>query len=195
MTFQIFYFQIHSGIHEMQHIRSRGHLEAVKKADKSSHPTSLVAGGEASELNGNSQVFEGFGFKFIADVGADKIEANKIVPDRNRNKGLKKHSKKLMQKLMERWFNCNLSQFMNSCNTLSFRYSGLLYEKSSKDDGKETGSLVDPQLRAKTRRNILELDRLISLFNSDKGSPTLATGMDRIMVEIRKTSVQVRKDF
>ncbi len=112
--------------------------------------------------------------KFIADIQADKIDSQKIHPDRNRNKALKKHSKKLMQKLME---------------------TGLEFEKCIKEDRLDSSSTknnncIDSNLRLKTRKNILELDRLISLFNSNKGSPTIATSMDRIMAEIRKTSVQ-----
>ena len=84
----------------MQHIRSRGHLDAVKKSDKSS-------GADGVDLtngvgNGGGGPVEGFGFKFIADVQTDKIDSKKIQPDRNRHRALKKHSKKLMQKLMER---------------------------------------------------------------------------------------------
>jgi hypothetical protein len=89
----ILMLQILSGIHEMQHIRSRAHLEAVKRAEKSSPP-------DATITNNNGGLGEGFGLKFIADVQTDKIDA-KVHQDRNRNKALKKHSKKLMQKLTE----------------------------------------------------------------------------------------------
>lgn len=88
------YLQIQSGIHEYQHVRSRPHLDAVKKAEKA------ISGRDSPSVH-TAGLVEGFGFKFIADVQADKIDPS-IQPDRNRNKALKKHSKKLFQKLIDR---------------------------------------------------------------------------------------------
>ncbi len=70
---------IQSGIHEMQHIRSRAHLDAVKKADKASSSSSNNHNTDSNNSNNNSgdgvdgescqnQTVEGFGFKFIAEI-------------------------------------------------------------------------------------------------------------------------------
>lgn len=46
-------------------------------------------------------------------------------------------------------------------------------------------------MKAKIHKSIKELDRLTTLFENEKGSPGVATAMDRLMTDIRRTSVKV----
>ena len=72
--------QMLSEVQELAHLRSRTHLDAVKKMEQDNTGTKI----------------ENFGLKFITDVQADKVEAG-VKHDKNRSK---KHCKKLMQKLI-----------------------------------------------------------------------------------------------
>jgi hypothetical protein len=154
----------------MQHIRGRAHLDAVKKIDKCSSSASSTS----SMSDSYSTTNEGFGLRFIADMQADKIDSNTIHQDKNRYKAMKKHVKKLLQKLMD---------------------SGLEFEKKEEEARQSKKQWGDPNLKAKTRKHILELERLVGLFSSDKGTAVLSTQMDRLMADIRKASVKVREHF
>jgi len=46
----------------------------------------------------------------------------------------------------------------------------------------------------KIQKNIREMDRIINLFNSQRGSTHLATSLDRILGETRKVAVRVREN-
>lgn len=85
---------MHSEVQELAHVRAKSHLEAVRNAEKSS-------AGVTSCLNPNS--LETFGFKFIADVQIDKLKEG-VPDDKGRLKVMKKHSKKLIQNLITRYF-------------------------------------------------------------------------------------------
>jgi len=74
-------------------------------------------------------------------------------------------------------------------------FSGMEYENLEKESQAITPVSCDPDLKAKIHKSIRELDRLVSLFEKKKGSSTLAISMDRLMTEIRRTSVQVLEGF
>lgn len=71
-------------------------------------------------------------------------------------------------------------------------YSGLEYERLEKDTN--LIKTLDPDLKAKIHKNIKEVDRLVTIFEKGKGTSTAATSMDRLMTEIRKTSVKVQHE-
>ncbi len=79
--------QIQSEVQELAHLRGRPHLDAVKKMDKMNPSPNL-----------NSPSAENFGLKFITDIQLDKVEPG-VPTDKNRLKTLKKHCKKIIQKL------------------------------------------------------------------------------------------------
>lgn len=71
-----------------------------------------------------------------------------------------------------------------------FYFSGLEYEKWEKES--VIMKPVDPDVKAKIHKNIKELDRLTTLFENMKGTPAHAHTMDRLMTDIRKSSVKRR---
>ncbi|ODN01333.1 S phase cyclin A-associated protein in the endoplasmic reticulum, partial [Orchesella cincta] len=123
---------------------------------------------KAENLSSNTAVIESFGLKYVCDLTMDKIDF-KIQVDKNRFKLLKKHCNKLMQRLID---------------------GGMEYENLEKESSFSSPVPCDPDLKAKIHKNIKELDRLVSLFEKKKGTPTIATNMDRLMTEIRRNSVQ-----
>jgi len=152
----------------MQHVRGRAHLDAVKKAEKliTSLPSNTSM--PCSETVPN----EGFGLKYIEDIQADKMDPSIVHSDKSRFKSVKKHVKKLFQKLVE---------------------AGKTFEKLEDDyraTGKQRG---DPNVKSKIKKSILELDRLVGTFSNNKGTPNLATQMDRLMSEIRRAAIKVKK--
>lgn len=76
-----------SEVQELTHLRGRAHIDAVKKAENLNNVTPIA--------------LENFGLKYVCDLQTDKIDF-KVQLDKNRFKVLKKHCKKLMQKLVDR---------------------------------------------------------------------------------------------
>lgn len=147
-----------SEVQELAHLRGRAHIDAVRKAEN---------------IPAFSSSCESYGLKYVCDLQMDKIDF-KIQVDKNRFKILKKHCKKLMQKMID---------------------SGLEYEKGERENGNMFISTADPDLKAKVHKNIRELDRLVALFEKGKGSAVTATSMDRLMVDIRRNCVKVSFKF
>jgi len=72
-------------------------------------------------------------------------------------------------------------------------FSGKEFEDSEKNN--RTEKLAgDPSLKSKILKNIRELERLVGVFNSQKGTSSTATSIDRLMTDIRRTCVRVRKN-
>lgn len=78
--------QLPSEVQELAHLRGRAHIDAVKKAEN---------------ISNSGTAKESFGLKYVCDLQMDKIDF-KVQVDKNRFKVLKKHCKKLMQKLVAR---------------------------------------------------------------------------------------------